>query len=91
MSEWIRKAFRWFAVTTRSFWPFLVCCTGGLFIQADIGVAGFFVAGIAFTWALDLAGERAAARAKEETASLFLSQLSSGQDTSLTVTFHDAS
>lgn len=78
----------------RHFYPVAICFFGGLMMMAagdGFGLAGGFIAIIAFAWAIDLAATKAAAKAKEETAALFIANLMSGQDSQLTVTFHDHS
>jgi hypothetical protein len=92
MTGWIKKAAVWLMDGLRHFYPVAVCLFGGLMMMAagaGFGLAGVVIAIVAFGWALDLAATKAAARAKEETAAMFIANLMSGTDTELTVTFRD--
>jgi hypothetical protein len=94
MTVWIIKAAGWLMDGLRHFYPVAVCLFGGLMMMAagaGFGLAGVFIAIVAFAWAIDLAATKAAARAKEETAAMFIASLMSGKDSSLTVTFRDTS
>lgn len=90
MKGFIKKAGAWLIDGLRGVYPVAVCGFGGLMMMAageGFGLAGVVIALLAFTWALDLTATRAAAKAKEETAALFIANLMSGRDTELTVTF----
>lgn len=92
MTDWIRKASGWLIEGLRALYPVAACLFGGLMMMAagdGFGLAGFAIAIVAFAWAMDLVATKAAAKAKEETAALFIANLMSGKDTELTVTFRD--
>jgi hypothetical protein len=78
----------WFTASLRGVYPFIVCFVGGLALMAhdDIGgLAAMLIAGLCFAWALDLSGQRAAAKATENTASKFAAIMLSGEDTTVTI------
>jgi hypothetical protein len=92
MMDWPMKVARWLLDGFRHFYPVAVCLFGGLMMMAaagGFGGAGMVIALAAFAWAVDLAATKAAAKAKEETAALFIANLMSGKDTDLTITFRD--
>lgn len=78
--KWLLDSFRHAA-------PFLICLLGGLALVAlhGKGWPGPLIAGILFLWALDLAANRASAKARSEAAALIIDSLMSGQDTRITV------
>lgn len=85
MIDKTKAVLAWLVEALRGFTPFGVCVLGSLFMQIDIGMAGFIIAGLAFSWALDMATTKAAARAEIETASKLVGALISGTDTQITV------
>ncbi|GEM_PF-2015262 len=94
MTGFMKKAGAWLIDGLRGFYPVAVCLFGGLMMMAagaGFGLAGVVIAIVAFAWATDLAASKAAAKAKEETAALFIANLMSGTDTELIVTFRDYS
>ena len=88
MKKAIAATVSWFGEYVRGLYPFGVSFVGGLVLMAhdDIGgLAAMVIAALCFAWANDLAATRAAARAKEDTATLLTSMLVSGNDTTVTV------
>lgn len=88
MSEMVEKAWEWLIELVRKSAPISVCMLG---MTAPITLSpgniwiGILIAAFSFTWALDMAATRAAAKAKEETAGRFIKALTSGEDTLITV------
>lgn len=95
VKRYIKAARKWIIDAVRGLYPFLICWLGAglLLIGSDeeSAIVRAFVAGLSglsWIWALDLASARAEAKAKSETAAIFLASLTSGSDTEINVNFY---
>ena len=88
-----KKAWKMAVDIFRSFYPFLLCWIGALFLivsQDDSQIYRFIgcsLAGLSWMWALDLCAARSEAKAKSELASAIMGILVKGGDTQIDVVF----
>jgi hypothetical protein len=78
-------AARWAREFATGFYPFGLCLFGAGILNVEAGWISYLVGATTLIWALDLSASRAAAKAKIETAAMFVAQMVSGRDTQITV------
>lgn len=95
MIERVTNARKWTVDAVRGLYPFLICWIGAGFVLVGSGedsavarMIAVSIAGLSWIWALDLAAARAEAKAKSETAAIFLASLTKGEDTEINVNFY---
>ena len=87
----LRKLLQWIRNDAlRPAAPFLVIMLGAICVTAydTAGWSALFVAGVFWTWAIDLAGMRAKAEEQSRIAERIIDALTNGNDTDITVTIN---
>jgi hypothetical protein len=92
----LREAVDWLVDAFRGLYPFVICWIGALAFAVGwhdqtegAALVVTAIAGLSFTWAIDLAYARGKAKGESETAAKMVALITSGADTTISIEINE--